>query len=48
LLRSFAHLHAVRMLGDSARVYELVLCDMLRRQYTAHAAKLRTPAKRPQ
>ncbi len=32
---TFAHLHAVRMLGVSGRAYELVIYDFLRRQYAA-------------
>jgi thiopeptide-type bacteriocin biosynthesis protein len=39
LLRSYAHMHAIRVLGDGARYYELVLYDFLRRQYAAHAAR---------
>jgi hypothetical protein len=39
LLRSYAHMHAIRVLGDGARYYELLLYDFLRRQYAAHAAR---------
>ena len=41
LLHSFAHLHAVRMLGPSARVHELVLYDFLRRQYATREVMAR-------
>jgi thiopeptide-type bacteriocin biosynthesis protein len=39
LLSSFAHMHAVRMLGPSARRYELVLYDFLRRRYATLEAR---------
>ncbi|MDQ2645340.1 MAG: lantibiotic dehydratase, partial [Myxococcota bacterium] len=39
LLHSYAHLHAIRMLGDSARWYELVVYDFLRRLYASEAAR---------
>ncbi len=39
LLHSYAHLHAIRVLGDSARWYELVVYDFLRRLYATEAAR---------
>jgi thiopeptide-type bacteriocin biosynthesis protein len=39
LAYAFAHLHAVRLLGITARSHELVLYDFLRRQYAAHLAR---------
>jgi thiopeptide-type bacteriocin biosynthesis protein len=39
LLRSFCHLHALRLLGLGGRSFELVLYDFLRRQYRSRAAK---------
>jgi len=39
LLHSYAHMHAIRMLGDSARWYELLVYDFLRRLYATEAAR---------
>jgi hypothetical protein len=39
LLHSYAHMHAIRVLGDSARWYELVAYDFLRRLYATEAAR---------
>jgi lantibiotic biosynthesis protein len=39
LASSFAHLHAVRVLGASARLHELLLYEFLKRQYAARAAR---------
>jgi lantibiotic biosynthesis protein len=38
LLQSFTHLHAMRLVGISARRHELLLFDFLRRQYSARLA----------
>jgi lantibiotic biosynthesis protein len=38
LARSFAHMHAIRVLGLAARPFELVIYDFLRRQYAARVA----------
>jgi hypothetical protein len=39
LLLSFAHLHTLRLLGTTARRFELVIYDFLRRLYIARAAQ---------
>lgn len=39
LAHSFAHMHAVRLLGPTARSFELVLYDFLKRQYRARVAR---------
>ena len=39
LPRSFAHLHALRLLGLGGRSFELVLYDFLRRQYRTRLAR---------
>jgi hypothetical protein len=38
LARSFAHLHAIRVLGITARSYELLIFNFLKRQYVARCA----------
>ncbi|HYQ04708.1 MAG TPA: lantibiotic dehydratase [Polyangiaceae bacterium] len=39
LVQSFTHMHVVRLLGITARSYELVLFDFLKRLYVAQAAR---------
>ncbi len=39
LARSFAHMHAVRVLGVEARAHELVLFDFLKRLYASRLAR---------
>jgi lantibiotic biosynthesis protein len=39
LARSFIHMHAVRMLGQEVRSYELLIYDFLRRLYAAQSAR---------
>jgi lantibiotic biosynthesis protein len=44
LARSFAHMHAIRLLGVEARAHELVLFDFLKRLYQSRLAQTPRPA----